>query len=168
MNRGLRLVIVVSALLVGVDLALAQSAARIAGYLYLSPEPAAPYVSAQTRYVLVRLASVAPIEVTNLTTSFITVTGAISGPHSGATQVASDGRTVVFAMPADFIQNELVTVTLNPQLAGGARGTITLYEYQFMITAPMPASLSAAVFSSTMPVPIGDTSDDGGLSGGLS
>ena len=168
MNRGLRLVIVVAALLVGVDLARAQSAARMAGYLYLSPEPAAPYVSAQTRYVLVRLANVAPIEVTNLTTSFITVAGAISGPHSGVTQVASDGRTVVFAMPADFIQNELVTVTLNPQLAGGARGTLTLYEYQFMITAPMPASLSAAVFSSTMPVPIGDTSDDEGLSGGLS
>lgn len=158
----------IAALLVGVDLARAQSAARMAGYLYLSPEPAAPYVSAQTRYVLVRLANVAPIEVTNLTTSFITVVGAISGPHSGVTHVAGDGRTVVFTMPADFIQNELVTVTLNPQLAGGARGRLTLYEYQFMITAPMPASLSAAVFSSTMPVPIGDTSDDGGLSGGLS
>lgn len=64
MNRGLRLVIVIAALLVGVDLARAQSAARMAGYLYLSPEPAAPYVSAQTRYVLVRLANVAPIEVT--------------------------------------------------------------------------------------------------------
>jgi len=155
---------VIAALLVGVDLARAQSAARMAGYLYLSPEPAAPYVSAQTRYVLVRLANVAPIEVTNLTTSFITVVGAISGPHSGVTHVAGDGRTVVFTMPADFIQNELVTVTLNPQLAGGARGRLTLYEYQFMITAPMPASLSAAVFSSTMPVPIGDTSGDGVLS----
>jgi len=164
MNRGMRLVIVIAALLVGVDLARAQSTARMAGYLYLSPEPAAPYVSAQTRYVLVRLANVAPIEVTNLTTSFITVVGAISGPHSGVTHVAGDGRTVVFTMPADFIQNELVTVTLNPQLAGGARGRLTLYEYQFMITAPMPASLSAAVFSSTMPVPIGDTSGDGVLS----
>src|SRR5947209_5640580 len=30
----------------------AQSAARSAGYLYLSPVPAAPYVSDQTRYVL--------------------------------------------------------------------------------------------------------------------
>jgi len=168
MNRGLRLVIVIAALLVGVDLAWAQSAARMAGYLYLSPEPAAPYVSAQTRYVLVRLANVAPIEVTNLTTSFITVTGSISGPHSGVTHVAGDGRTVVFTMPADFIQNELVTVTLNPQLAGGARGRLTLYEYQFMITAPMPASLSAAVFSSTMPVPIRDTPGDGVLSEGSS
>ena len=168
MNRGLRLVIVIAALLVGVDLAWAQSAARIAGYLYLSPEPAAPYVSAQTRYVLVRLANVAPIEVTNLTTSFITVVGAISGPHSGVTHVAGDGRTVVFTMPADFIQNELVTVTLNPLFAGGARGRLTLYEYQFMITAPMPASLSAAVFSSTIPVPIRDTSGDGVLSEGSS
>jgi hypothetical protein len=159
---------VIAALLVGVDLAWAQSAARMAGYLYLSPEPAAPYVSAQTRYVLVRLANVAPIEVTNLTTSFITVTGSISGPHSGVTHVAGDGRTVVFTMPADFIQNELVTVTLNPLFAGGARGRLTLYEYQFMITAPMPASLSAAVFSSTMPVPIRDTPGDGVLSEGSS
>ena len=158
----------IAALLVGVDLAWAQSAARIAGYLYLSPEPAAPYVSAQTRYVLVRLANVAPIEVTNLTTSFITVTGSISGPHSGVTHVAGDGRTVVFTMPADFIQNELVTVTLNPLFAGGARGRLTLYEYQFMITAPMQASLSAAVFSSTMPVPIRDTPGDGVLSEGSS
>lgn len=155
MNRGLRLLIVIAALLVGVDLARAQSTARMAGYLYLSPEPAAPYVSAQTRYVLVRLANVAPIEVTNLTTSFITVVGAISGTHSGVTHVAGDGRTVVFTMPADFIQNELVTVTLNPQFAGGARGRLTLYEYQFMITAPMP-------------VPIGDTSGNGVLSEGSS
>ena len=34
------------------------------------------------------------LEVTNLT-SFITVTGANSGPRSGVTQVAGDGRTVI-------------------------------------------------------------------------
>ena len=168
MNRGLRLVIVAAALLAGVDLARAQSAARLAGYLYLSPEPAAPYVSAQTRYVLVRLANVTPMEVTNLTTSFITVTGAISGPHSGVAHVASDGRTVIFTMPVDFSPNELVTVTLNPQLSGGASGRLTSYEYQCMITAPIPGSLSAAAFSSPMPVPTGDTSDSGELSDGSS
>jgi hypothetical protein len=159
---------VAAALLAGVDLARAQSAARLAGYLYLSPEPAAPYVSAQTRYVLVRFANVTPMEVTNLTTSFITVTGAISGPHSGVAHVASDGRTVIFTMPVDFSPNELVTVTLNPQLSGGASGRLTSYEYQCMITAPIPGSLSAAAFSSPMPVPTGDTSDSGGLSDGSS
>ena len=167
MNRALRLVILAVTLLAGVDLARAQNAARLAGYLYLSPEPAAPYVSAQTRYVLVRFANVTPMEVTNLT-SFITVTGAISGPHCGVTHLASDGRTVIFTMPMDFSPNELVTVTLNPQLAGGASGVLTSYEYQFMITAPVPGSLSAAAFSSPMPVPAGDTSDYGGLSDGSS
>jgi len=106
------------------------------------------------------------MEVTNLRTSFITVTGAVSGPHSGVTHVASDGRTVVFTMPVDFSQNELVTVTLDPHLAGGAHGRLTLFEYQFMITAPMPGSPSTAVLSSTNPVPTEDTSDDGELSEG--
>ena len=135
-----------------VDLVWAESAARLSGYLYLSPEPAVPYVSAQTRYVLVRFANVTPMEVTNLTTSFITVTGAISGLHSGVTHVASDGRTVIFTMPLDFSQNELVTVRLNPQLSGGASGRLTTYEYQFMITAPILGSLTGAGFSYQMPV----------------
>ena len=217
MNRVLRLVILAVTLLAGVDLARAQSAARLAGYLYLSPEPGAPYVSAQTRYVLVRFANVTPMEVTNVT-SFITVTGAISGPHSGVTHVASDGRTVIFTMSVDFSPNELVTVTLNPQLAGRVRvpergrhkpqrvekqpapriqnkrqlalkrdaakrgsgeddrasgqcqdaPVLTSYEYQFMVTAPMPGSLSAAAFSSPMPVLTGRTSDSGGPSDGSS
>jgi hypothetical protein len=168
MNRALKLLILAVTLLAGVDLARAQSAARLAGYLYLSPEPAAPYVSAQSRYVLVRFANVAPAEVTNLTTSFISVTGATSGPHSGLTQVASDGRTVILTLSEDFSQNELVTVTLNPQLACGACGRLTLYEYQFMTTAPIPGSLSAAAFASSMPVRTGLSSDYGELSDGSS
>jgi len=168
MNRALKLLILAVTLLAGVDLARAQSAARLAGYLYLSPEPAAPYVSAQTRHVLVRFANVAPAEVTNLTTSFISVTGATSGAHSGLTQVASDGRTVILTLSEDFSQNELVTVTLNPQLACGACGRLTLYEYQFMTTAPIPGSLSAAAFASSMPVRTGLSSDYGELSDGSS
>ena len=51
---------------------------RALGYLYLSPMPGAEYVSAQTRFVLVRFKDVSPTAVTNLST-FITVTGASSG-----------------------------------------------------------------------------------------
>src|SRR5579864_4689043 len=98
-----------------------QSAARQAGYLYLSPVPQASYVSEQTRYILVRLLNVAPSEVTNLTNGFISVIGANSGPHSGSTRVASDRRTVIFDIDADFSTNELVTVKFAPVL--GARTT---------------------------------------------
>src|SRR5580765_2064260 len=55
----------------GADRAWTQTASRDAGYLYLSPVPEAPYVSPQTRYVLVRFKSVLPADVTNLLTGFI-------------------------------------------------------------------------------------------------
>ena len=144
MNQALRWLVLIAALLAGTNGVRAQTGARDAGYLYLSPVPGAPYVSAQTRYVLVRLANVTPAEVTNLTTSFITVTGANSGPHSGVTHVATDGRTIIFTMSADFSENELVTVTLAPQLAGGVSGLLDAFAFQFMITAPMPGARPAA------------------------
>ena len=169
MKKALRLVILTVGLLSGVDVARAQSTAREAGYLYLSPVPGAPYVSAQTRFVLVRFANLPPSAVTNLSTTFITVSGDNSGPHSGETHVATDGRTVIFTMTSDFSSNELVTVTLNPQLASGMSGLLQPYDYQFMVTAPMPGSLPAARFSSVVPVTVGnpvDNGDSGGGSGG--
>ncbi len=165
MKRFLRLFILTVALLPVIDPARAQSGAREAGYAYLSPVPGASYVSAQTRYVLVRFAQVTPAEVTNLTTGFITVTGTNSGPHAGVTHVASDGRTVIFTMSTDFDANELVTVTLNPQVAHGASGTVEAFEYQFMVTAlmpgslPAPALLSSAQGSATNRVEQGGSSD---------
>jgi hypothetical protein len=157
MKRLLRLAIFTTALLAVMQSAGAQSAAREAGYLYLSPVPGASYVSAQTRYVLVRFEDVTPAAVTNLMTSFLTVTGANSGPHSGVTHVASDGRTVIFEMSVDFTQNELVTVTLNPQVHVEASGTVEPYEFQFMITALLPGSLPAST-----PLPVGNPAEEGG------
>jgi hypothetical protein len=113
------------------------SPAREAGYLYLSPVPGAPYVSDQTRFVLLRFVNVSPAEITNLATDFITVAGLSSGLHSGSVRVASDGRTVIYEMPPNFSQNESVTVTLSPRLAAGTLGALGAFEYQFMITAPM-------------------------------
>jgi hypothetical protein len=141
MTRTLSLVILTAGLLPGMNLVWAQSGARDAGYLYLSPVPGAPYVSAQTRYVLVRFENVSPSDVTNLTTNFIAVTGTNSGPHAGLTHVASDGRTVIFQMSADFAPHELVTVALTPSLGSGAGGSVKSYQYQFMISGPMPEPL---------------------------
>jgi hypothetical protein len=123
-------------------LMLALSSARAdyhaQGYMYLSPVPEAEYCSAQTRFVLVRFDNVLPSDVTNLLTSFITVTGASSGNHSGTTHIASDGRTVIFTMSVDFRVNELVTVALNPGLRVGAGGTVSPYQYRFVISTHLP------------------------------
>jgi hypothetical protein len=105
------------------------------GYLYLSPLPGAEYVSAQTRFVLVRFKDVSPSAVTNLDT-FVTVTGSSSGTHTGQTHVAMDGRTVIYQMTKDFSVNELVTVALSP-LVGSGSGPDT-YQYQFVIGGHLP------------------------------
>src|ERR1700752_5034142 len=117
-----------------------QSGARHAGYLYLSPVPDAPYVSPQTRYVLIRFANVAPGQVTNLTKDFVTVIGKHSGRHAGTTRIASDGRTVVFEMASDLGTNELVSVKLNPNLGDGGIAGVKRFAYQFMTSGPMPGS----------------------------
>jgi hypothetical protein len=105
------------------------------GYLYLSPVPGAEYVSAQTRFVLVRFKNVSPNAVSNLST-FVTVTGSISGSHSGQTHVAGDGRTVIFTMSQDFAINEEVRVSLAPQSAAGSG--LDSYQYQFVIGGHLP------------------------------
>ncbi len=145
MKRLLILAVMILAGLAGVNRLRAQNAPHEAGYLYLSPVPSASYVSAQTRYVLVRFTGATPSEVTNLTTSFIQVSGASTGPRSGVTHVASDGRTVIFEMGAGFSANELVTVTLNPLPPPGAGASVQPYQYQFMTTAPMPGFLPLSV-----------------------
>jgi hypothetical protein len=131
--------------LVGIQSGWAQTPARQAGYLYLSPEPNASYVSQQTRFVLVRFTNLSPGQVTNLASGFITVTGVSSEAHSGVVHVASDSRTIIYQMTADFAANESVTVSLNPAVATGAAGSAQPFQYQFIVTAPMPGSLPLTV-----------------------
>ncbi len=109
------------------------------GYMYLSPVPGAEYVSAQTRYVLVRFEDVTPYDITNLS-SFITVVGDSSGSHSGTTKIASDNRTVIYTMSSDFSNGETATVTLMPNVDPGAGGTVDPYQYQFYVTGPAPSA----------------------------
>ncbi len=108
---------------------------RTLGYLYLSPLPGAEYVSAQTRFVLVRFKDVSPSAVTNLST-FLTVTGSSSGIHSGQTHVAMDGRTVICQMTTDFSVNEVVTVSLAPHSTSSSG--LGSYEYQFVVGGHTP------------------------------
>jgi hypothetical protein len=123
---------------------------RSLGYMYLSPLPAAEYTSPQTRFVLVRFQNIGPAAVTNLST-FIRVTGAQSGVHSGKTKIAEDGRTVIFTMTQDFIPNEMVTVSLAPGVPAASGGPIAPYQYQFMISGHLPGSFVVPVTVSIPP-----------------
>jgi hypothetical protein len=147
MNRFLIFPGLLIAFLAYPEMSWGQSNARQAGYLYLSPVPNASYESQQTRNVLVRFTHINPSEITNLATGFITVTGAHSGLHPGTCRLASDGRTVIFTMTRDFSTNELVTVSLQPGLNASTPDSVQSFQYQFMVTAPMPGSLPLALSS---------------------
>jgi hypothetical protein len=107
--------------------------------MYLSPVPGAEYVSPQTRFFLVRFEAVSPNDITNLPT-FIDVTGAASGSHPGQIKVASDDRTVIFEVSSDFSSNEFVTVTLTPAVDPCVPAVVEPYQYQFMVSGPMPSA----------------------------
>jgi len=117
---------------------------RDLGYRYLSPVPGAEYVSPQTRFVLVRFEQVSPMAVTNLATTFITVSGERTGKHLGQARVAGDGRTMLFEMIRGFEDYELVTVSLAPEIGLGD-GEIGSYTYTFMVSGPTPGAASPAV-----------------------
>jgi hypothetical protein len=129
-------VVLAAVLLLGTMLA--RGDYRTLGYRYLSPSPGAEYSSPQTRFVLVRLTDVAPADVTNLATSFVTVNGTYSGAHLGGAHVAGDGRTIIFTMTNDFAPYEAVSVALNPQVRSGVGGTLAPYQYQFIISGHLP------------------------------
>jgi len=109
---------------------------RSLGYTYLSPLPGAEYTSPRTAFVLVRFQNVSPTDVTNLV-EFIHVTGAATGVHTGQTRIAMDQRTVIFQNSQPFQPYEIVTVSLAPNLASGATGTVSPFRYQFAISGRM-------------------------------
>ncbi len=145
--KRLNLILVVAGLVLGALAARAQSggtAYRSLGYLYLSPLPGAQYCSPQTRFVLVRFATVPPTAITNLA-QFIQVNGASSGPHLGTTKIASDNRTVIFSMTSSFVPNEVATVSLSPKVDLTTNSAIPAYQYQFMVSGafPSPGTITA-------------------------
>ncbi|MCX6923021.1 MAG: aryl-sulfate sulfotransferase, partial [Verrucomicrobia bacterium] len=117
---------------------------RSLGYVYLSPLPGAEYTPTQTRFVLVRFQNVSPTSITNLST-FIRVNGVQSGVHTGQTKIAGDGRTVIFEMTADFVANEMVTVSLTPGVPTAAGGPVQPYLYQFVTSGHLPGLLVSSL-----------------------
>ena len=161
--KRLNVMLVVAGLILGAVSARAQSGGtgyRSLGYLYLSPMPGAQYCPPQTCFVLVRFATVPPTAVTNLA-QFIQVNGASSGPHLGTTRIAGDNRTVIFYMTSGFTPNEVVTVSLTPQVNLATNTAIPSYQYQFMVSGafPPPGAAPASVAVSTpKSAPVANTS----------
>ena len=122
---------------------------RQSGYAYLSPLPGAEYTSPQMSLVLVRFSSISPTAITNLS-SFITVTGAQSGQHTGTTKIAADGQTVLFQMSSGFTANEMVTVSLSPGVPVASGGPAPPYQYQFMIAGHWADSSPKYAVASTI------------------
>lgn len=112
--------------------------ARQAGYSYLDPPPESEYVAAGTR-LLIRLADGAAANLLNLA-DFVSVIGQRSGPHTGRTTLAGDGRTIVFEPSSAFEANETVDVSLTPVPDGGAE--IEPIQYRFYVLRPAYAPLS--------------------------
>lgn len=131
-------IVLVSLLSLVAVLSAASADYRSLGYLYLSPLPGAEYTSPQTEYILVRFQNISPSSITNLSQS-IQVFGAVTGNHPGQTKIAQDGRTVIFDMPTSypFQAYELITVSLNPQLALGTTGSVSAFQYQFAVAGTM-------------------------------
>jgi hypothetical protein len=137
-DAGINRAICIAVVLIFCSHALA-SEYRDKGYLYLSPIPGAEYVSPQTKFFLVRFEAVSPNDITNLST-FIEVIGATSGAHTGQIKVASDDRTVIFEVSSGFSSDELVTVTLTPAVDPCVPAVVESYQYQFMVSGPMPSA----------------------------
>jgi hypothetical protein len=107
---------------------------RDKGYLYLSPVPRVEYVLPQTRYFLVRFNTISPHDITNPST----LTRASSGSHPDQTKVITDNSTVIFEVFSDFSSDKLITVTLTPTVDPCVPGVVEPYQYQFMVSGPIP------------------------------
>lgn len=101
---------------------------------YIFPIPASDYLPKETQLIF-RFKNVKPGQIGNLNT-FVTVTGAESGPVTGRTIISSDQKTIIYKPNTDFIFGEQVEVHLTPVITGMEIDT----TYYFTI-APEPPPL---------------------------
>src|SRR5690606_33996451 len=84
--------------------------------IYQSPQPGAKYC---TREETIILSVFEKIESSSLDSSLISVTGSISGTHTGSLFLSSDAETIIFKPDDPFVYSESITVTIQ----GGMRTT---------------------------------------------
>lgn len=109
------------------------------GYQYLDPRPESEHVARETR-LLIRFAEASPTDLANLS-SFIQVVGEESGPHSGTTAIATDGRTIIFQPSEPFVADETVSVRLVPLGSWYPVEPIEPIAYRFHVLRPADAPL---------------------------
>lgn len=110
------------------------------GYQFLSPRPGAKYLSQQSD-IIIRFADEDPNVLDHLTNleTFIQVRGTKGGSYTGQTQIASDGRTVLFN-PRTFTYEDTVTVTLQPRWDNSVISPPADISYTFYLNGAQPES----------------------------
>lgn len=119
------------------------------GYGYLDPRPESEYVAPETG-LLIRFDTAVPDNLLNLS-DFILVEGQYSGPHTGETAIAGDGRTITFTPSAPFTPNEAVNIALTPWFDAAATGSVEPIQYRFYVlrSAAAPSQAASAALRET-------------------
>ena len=107
---------------------------------YLSPRPESIYHLPQTTIVLRPGETFAetPADLGNR----ITVSGSLSGPHSGDAIIATDNRTIIFKPHAPFQLGEQVTVSVSNSFRSASGEPLHGLSYRFRIAEVLTAKTS--------------------------
>ncbi|MBK7201959.1 aryl-sulfate sulfotransferase [Candidatus Amarolinea dominans] len=139
MNPNLKLLLALAlGLTAGLTLfsALASPGQEPLTLVYISPQPAAQFVSANAAIAIRQGEEIERASL--LRAGLFQVTGAQSGAHPGRTILADDRQTVIFEPAQPFTPGETVAVTVHPGLQTQAGRAIQGVSFQFTISAMPP------------------------------
>ena len=132
-----RLLLCAQSVLLLLGLAMAEQPAAIQ---YISPVDGS-YLNSRTGDIIIRPGAV--IDPASIKESgLVSVTGSVSGKHSGRLILARDGRTVIFKPHLPFDAGETVTVAVTDGLREMAGKTIPGFTFHFTVT-PLAQPLKA-------------------------
>jgi hypothetical protein len=104
-------------------------------YQYLSPVPGAQYVSPWNN-IIIRQGE--PIDESTINAARLSVTGMVSGSHTGHLFLADDGRTLLFTPDNPFEGGEIVEVKLKPGVRNRMGRILGPLKYQFSVSSYGP------------------------------
>jgi hypothetical protein len=101
------------------------------GYQYLSPVPDAQHVHS-TETIILRFQNLNPAQLTNLS-NLIEVNGNINGYYPGETWIANDNKTIIFDPFVDFVNGEIITVSIDPGISADINSGVEPLTYRFTV-----------------------------------
>jgi hypothetical protein len=111
-------------------------------YQYLSPVPGSQRVSPRNN-VVIRLG--AALDPASVARGLLTVTGSISGSHSGRLVLSDDRKTIVYRPDLPFALGEAVSVRLEPGVETADGGSLPAVSFGFTISASDPSQMPATI-----------------------